>query len=115
VGESVDGEYATVRTLIVARESPTVPVDYQLFRRGDQWLVYDILIEHVSLVDNYRSQFRDIIATSSYANLVKRIETKLAELRAQNPLLSLAPLSAQPRRAATSPQRYIVCRPTAGA
>lgn len=57
-------------------------MDYRLQREGDRWLVYDILIERVSLVENYRSQFRDVIATSSYPNLVERIERKLEELRA---------------------------------
>lgn len=85
LGESVDGDYATVRTQIVTRRGTDIPVDYQLVRRDGQWLVYDMLIEHVSLVDNYRSQFRDIIATSSYPRLLERIEAKLAELRAGGP------------------------------
>lgn len=43
---------------------------------------YDVLIEGVSLVENYRTQFRDVISTSSYGALVVRIEAKLAALRA---------------------------------
>ena len=47
--------------------------------RGDRWLIYDILIENVSLVANYRSQFDRIIRSSSYEELVKRLKTKRDE------------------------------------
>lgn len=52
-------------------------VDRRMQRRGDRWLVYDVVIEGVSLVANYRSQFNRIIRTSSYyEELVRRMETK---------------------------------------
>ena len=47
--------------------------------RGDRWLIYDILIENVSLVGNYRSQFDRIIRSSSYEELVRRLKTKREE------------------------------------
>jgi len=81
-GQSLDGSYATVRTRVVTRSGRPVAVDYQMSLHGDRWLVYDVIVDHVSLVDNYRTQFRDIIATSSYQNLVDRIEARLRELRA---------------------------------
>ena len=47
--------------------------------RGDKWLVYDVLIEGVSLISNYRTQFNKIITTSSYQELVKKMKTKQEE------------------------------------
>ena len=53
--------------------------------RGGRWLIYDILIENVSLVANYRSQFDRIIRSSSYEELVKRLKTKRDEFLNENP------------------------------
>ena|SRR3989442_14353465 len=82
-GEAVDGDYAIVRTKIITAHDTQIPVDYRMLRRGDRWLVYDVVIEEVSLVDNYRSQFAEIIEASSYQTLVKRIKAKLREAHAE--------------------------------
>ena len=76
VGESVDpgGEYAVVRTIFTTRKGVEVPIDYHLLRNDDRWLVYDVFVESVSLVANYRAQFDQIIATSSYRELVRRMK-----------------------------------------
>jgi phospholipid transport system substrate-binding protein len=79
VGESVDSDQATVRTKIITRQGTEVPVDYRMLKRGDRWLVYDVSVEGVSLINNYRTQFNKIIQTSSYAELVKRMKTKQEE------------------------------------
>src|SRR5262249_20613883 len=68
-GESVDGDQATVRTRITMKGAEDVPIDYRMHRQGDQWLVYDVLIERISLINNYRTQFDGIIKTSSYEDL----------------------------------------------
>jgi phospholipid transport system substrate-binding protein len=73
VGERVDGDYAIVRALIVTRKGTQVPVEARVRRRGDRWRMYDILIENVSLVASYRSQFDRVIRTSSYEELVRRL------------------------------------------
>jgi phospholipid transport system substrate-binding protein len=78
-GEVIDGDQATVRTRIVTKQGTEVPVDYRLLRRGERWVAYDVTIEGVSLVANYRTQFNKIIQTSSFAELVKRLRDKLAE------------------------------------
>ncbi len=78
-GESVDGDLATVRTKITTKQGTEVPVDYRLLRRGDRWRVYDISVEGVSLIANYRAQFNKIILTSSYQELVKKMKTKQEE------------------------------------
>jgi phospholipid transport system substrate-binding protein len=76
VGESVEGEAATVRTKLIAKNDTEVPVDYRLLRQSDRWLVYDVSIEGMSVVGNYRTQFNKIIQTASYEELVKRIRAQ---------------------------------------
>ncbi len=76
VGETVDGDQATVKTRIVTKQGNEVPVDYRLLREMDGWRVYDVIIEGVSLVANYRTQFNKIIQTFSYDDLVKRMRAK---------------------------------------
>jgi phospholipid transport system substrate-binding protein len=78
-GEVGDGDAVTVRTRIQIKRGTEVPVDYRMFRRGDRWRAYDVSIEGVSLVGNYRTQFNKIVQTSSYTALVKRLRAKLDE------------------------------------
>jgi len=75
-GERVDGDLATVSTKIITKNGTEVPVDYRLFRRGENWMVYDVNIEGISLVSNYRTQFNKIIQTSGYNALVDRMKSK---------------------------------------
>jgi len=75
-GEAVDGELATVRTKLVGKSGLEIPVDYRLYRAGDRWLAYDVAVEGVSLVANYRAQFNKIIQTSSAQALVLRLRAK---------------------------------------
>jgi phospholipid transport system substrate-binding protein len=79
VGESLEGETATVRTRIMTRQGTEIPIDYRMLEKGDRWLVYDVIIEGVSLVANYRTQFNKIIQTSSYQELVKKMKGKQEE------------------------------------
>jgi phospholipid transport system substrate-binding protein len=78
-GESAAGQQATVRTRIVTKGGTEVPVDYRMHRVGDRWLVYDVAIEGVSLVANYRAQFNKIIQTSSFRELVDKLKAKKEE------------------------------------
>ena len=80
--ERVEGEQATVGTKIMTKNGTEVPIDYRLLKRGDRWLVYDVNIEGVSLVSNYRTQFNKIIQTASYHDLVQKMKTKQDELAA---------------------------------
>jgi phospholipid transport system substrate-binding protein len=75
-GEAVDGELATVRTRLVSKGGLEIPVDYRLQRVGDRWLAYDVAVEGVSLIANYRAQFNKIIQTSSAQTLVQRLRAK---------------------------------------
>ena len=80
LGDSVESDQATVRTKIITKGGAEVPVEYRMLKKGDRWLVYDVIIEGVSLVANYRTQFNKIIQTSSYADLVKKMKVKQDEL-----------------------------------
>jgi phospholipid transport system substrate-binding protein len=73
VGESIDGNRATVRTFLVSEKDGTLPVDYRLALRDDRWTVVDVVVDGVSLAGNYRAQFGRIIRTSSYETLLRRM------------------------------------------
>lgn len=79
VGEALDGGVATVRTKIVTKQGTEIPIDYRMYNRGDRWLTYDVAVEGVSLVGNYRTQFNAIIQRTSYQELVKTMKAKQAE------------------------------------
>ena len=76
-GDAVDGNYGVVKVKIVTSANTEISVEYRVMRKKDSWFVYDISIEGVSLVNNYRTQFNSIILKSSYQNLVKRLKDKL--------------------------------------
>ncbi len=75
-GQRIRGKYAIVKTLVVTSKQTEIPVDYKLLKKGDNWIVYDVIIEGVSLVNNYRRQFKSIIRRSSYDGLVKMLREK---------------------------------------
>jgi phospholipid transport system substrate-binding protein len=56
-----------------------IPMDYRLMKRGDDWKVYDVLIDGISLVQNYRGQFAAILRASSYEHLVQMLREKIAQ------------------------------------
>ena len=61
----------------------TIPVAYRMMAKNGSWVVYDVLVEGVSLVKNYRTQFQDILATDSPDDLIARIEQKAREPKAK--------------------------------
>ena len=77
VGERLDGNYGIVAVKIVTKKDTEILVKYKLKKKGSEWLVYDISIEGVSLVNNYRKQFNSIMTRSSYEDLVKKLRTKV--------------------------------------
>ena len=79
VDEKVKGKYALVKTEIV-RKDGTIDVDYKLINENGKWTVYDFVIEEVSLIRNYRSQFSKIIKTESYGALVAKLTKKIKDL-----------------------------------
>ena len=79
LGDSAEGDLATVRTKIVTKQGTEIPVDYRMLSRGGRWLAYDVFVEGVSLVANYRTQFDRVIQRQSYPDLVKALRAKQAE------------------------------------
>jgi phospholipid transport system substrate-binding protein len=80
VSEQVDGDRAVVRARIITNKGTEVPVESRLLLKGDRWLTYDILVENLSLVSNYRSQFDRVIRQQGYPELVKRLQARVEAL-----------------------------------
>jgi phospholipid transport system substrate-binding protein len=73
--EKIDGEHAVVRAKVVTKQGAEVPVEARMINRTSRWQIYDIVIENISLIGNYRSQFDRIIRASSYSDLAKRLRS----------------------------------------
>lgn len=76
IGERRDGDFAVVETRIVPQQGEPIAVNYRLQLSGGEWKVYDVVIENVSLVNNYRSQFSRVLARNSFSELIRRMKTK---------------------------------------
>lgn len=74
--EAVDQDQADVETKIVTRKSEELSVNYKLKADGVNWKVYDVVIENVSLVNNFRTQFNRILAKGSFTELISQLESK---------------------------------------
>ena len=79
IGESVVEGVATVQTAAESKGGGEVRFDYRMIKRGERWLVRDVVIEGVSVVANYRAQFHRIIQGSSYPELVERMLAKASD------------------------------------
>jgi len=81
--ERIEDEQAEVQTRIKSpSQDQPFSVVYRLHRKGESWLIYDVVAENVSLVQNYRNQFSRIIAKSSVEGLFDTLKQKLEELSA---------------------------------
>ena len=83
LSESLDGNYSEVRSNIITAKHDEFSLNYKLINENGTWMVYDVVIEGVSLVSNYRSQFNKIISQHGYGELLKKLETKKEDLRSQ--------------------------------
>jgi phospholipid transport system substrate-binding protein len=77
-----DPEHAVVKSKVVTAARDEFTLDYHLFKPQGKWMVYDVVIEGVSLVSNYRSQFNKIITANGYDKLVTKLQNKNEELKA---------------------------------
>jgi phospholipid transport system substrate-binding protein len=75
--EMIDGDFAQVETTILSPKGEEIAVIYRLQRGNGQWKVYDAVVENISLVNNYRSQFDRVLSSASYEELIKRLREKL--------------------------------------
>jgi phospholipid transport system substrate-binding protein len=74
--ETIDGKYALLESKILTKNDTEVAVNYWLMNKNGTWWVYDVSVEGVSLIKNYRTQFNEILARSSYPELVKKLKSK---------------------------------------
>jgi phospholipid transport system substrate-binding protein len=72
--ETLDGKFARVETKVVSGGGQELPIDYQLHDDNGQWKVYDMVIDHISIVNNYRAQFERVISKSSIKELLVRLK-----------------------------------------
>jgi phospholipid transport system substrate-binding protein len=79
VGEQLDGTRAAVKTMVLTKRNQQVPIEYRLHKVDGGWKIYDVLVENISLVNNYRSQFDRVISSSSYNELVQKMKTRQGE------------------------------------
>ena len=77
--EVVDGNFATVRSKVLSRRNTETPLEYRLHLKNGRWKVYDVLIDNVSFVSTYRSEFHRILQRESYAALLDRLRKQSVE------------------------------------
>ena len=77
IGEKIDGKYGILKTKILSKNDKDIIVFYKAIKKNSKWLIYDVSVEGVSLVNNYRTQFQSIIMQSSYDNLIKTLKAKV--------------------------------------
>ncbi len=81
LNERTEKEYAEVRTKVLSGKTE-IPMDYRLMNKSNDWHVYDVVVDGVSLVNNYRGQFSKILHTSSYSDLVDQLRKKSEKIKA---------------------------------
>ena len=79
LGDKVDGAYSAVKVKILTTKDQKIDVEYRMKNKDQDWLVYDIFIQGVSLVNNYRAQFNSILTQSTYQQLIQRLRDKISE------------------------------------
>jgi outer membrane protein OmpA-like peptidoglycan-associated protein len=93
--EALDDRLATVKTTIRAKDGRDVPVDYRMALIQGRWTIRDVVVDHISLIQNYRAQFRHLLATTSYSTLIDTLRARanestatasIAESRSQLPV-----------------------------
>ena len=75
-GEKQDKDFAEVDTKVVTKKGEEIGINYKLLQSGGDWKIYDVVVEHISLVNNYRSQFNRVIAQSSFDELMRKMKDK---------------------------------------
>jgi len=80
--ETTDADHAEVKSKVVTAKRDEFTLDYRMINQNGKWMVYDVVIEGVSLVSNYRTQFNKIINKDGYPALVHKLQTKTDELKA---------------------------------
>jgi phospholipid transport system substrate-binding protein len=77
--ERVKGNYSLVKVTIFTDKQVEIPVVYKMMKKDPEWIIYDVSIEGVSLVNNYRQQFDSVILSSSYQGLLEKLKEKVVK------------------------------------
>jgi phospholipid transport system substrate-binding protein len=80
-GEKLEDRFALAKTQITGADQPDIEIDYRLLLNGTEWKVYDVVIEGISLVSNYRHQFASILNGDSFESLLQRLREKAESTR----------------------------------
>jgi len=96
--EKSDGGTATVATTLGNREGGEVPVEYRLIQRDGRWVIYDVVIDGASLIDNYKTLFSRVIGPSSFPDVMALMKPRPSEPRTATP----ATKAPEPRATAPS-------------
>ena len=78
-GEMTEGTVGVVRTTIQAKDGRSVPFDYRMLMSRGRRTIRDVIVDRVSLIDNYRAQFKRLLATAPYSALIARMRAKTTE------------------------------------
>jgi len=76
LNERTEKDYAEVDTKVISPKGEETPMTYKLHPVGSDWKVFDIVVENISIVNNYRSQFNRVLSNASLDELIKRIKEK---------------------------------------
>ena len=80
-GERIEGSYARVDVVIVTTKNVDVPVEYSMRKYDGGWLIYDVAVEGIKLVNNYRMQFSSMLDGMSYPQFIEKLKAKVAETK----------------------------------
>jgi len=109
-GETRVGEEARVMTIVESRDGRKINVEYRMSERRGRWLVRDVVVDGVSTIENYRSQFKRLLRAGSYATLVAQLRAKLGE---ETLMFAQAPPSLGPAASKTTPPAVAKATPSA--
>ncbi|OGX34611.1 MAG: hypothetical protein A3C36_02285 [Omnitrophica WOR_2 bacterium RIFCSPHIGHO2_02_FULL_52_10] len=80
ISEMVEGERGKVNTYFLTSDSKQIDVVFSMKILGGEWRIYDVIVEGVSIVGNYRSQFNSILSNSTFAELMDKLKEKESEV-----------------------------------
>lgn len=76
IREFIRNNYSKVQTNVITKENKKIAVDFNLYKLDNKWKIYDVIIEGVSIVSNYRSQFESILSNSTFKQLLEKMKEK---------------------------------------
>lgn len=79
ISEETDEKYGVVDAEVILKNEANIPIQFRVVKKNETWFIYDVYVKEISLVNNYRTQFNDIMTKSGYDELVSRLKTKLDE------------------------------------